>query len=144
MQPISLTEDGDKVYVRLRGALDEACALELCELIGSWLQQTREPRITIDLDAVDASTLMGRAKLIELQELIKEARGRTAWVSGRPRFRGLALVVCHASGDSGAKVVSKAEQAPEWLCGEGRRIEDVQLPVDRSMALVRALRKGKS
>ncbi|MFK8000336.1 MAG: STAS domain-containing protein [Polyangiales bacterium] len=144
MQRISLTEDGDRVYVELRGPLDESCAVELYELLESWLKQARHPRITIDLDAIGASTLLGRAKLIEMQELIKEAGGRTAWVSGRPRFRGLALVVCHAAGDSGAKVVSKAQQAPAWLDGEGQRIEDAPLPVDRSMALVRARRKGES
>lgn len=144
MQRISLTEDGDRVSVALRGALDEVCGLELYELIAAWLKKTRHPRITIDLDAINASTLLGRAKLIELQELIKDAGGRTAWISGRPRFRGLALVVCHAAGDSGAKVVSKAPQALDWLDGEGRRIEDAPLPVERSMALVRARRKGES
>lgn len=144
MQRISLTEDANRVYVELRGPLDETCALELYALLAAWLKKTQQPQITIDLDAIEVSTLLGRAKLIELQELIKEAGGRTAWVSKRPRFRGLALVVCHAAGDSGAKVLSKAQQAPAWLEGQGQRIEDAPLPVEGSLALARARQKAKS
>ncbi|MFT5355629.1 MAG: anti-anti-sigma regulatory factor [Polyangiales bacterium] len=143
MQQISITENGQEVRVEIRGRLDEGCASDLHELLASWLKQVQHPRITIDLDPITGSTLLGRAKLIELQQLIKEANGRTAWVSRRPRFRGMALVVCHAAEDSGAKVVSTAEQVSNWLGGEGQRIEDAHLPVKEAMALVRARRKEK-
>ena len=144
MKRVSIQEDGRHILVEIRGRLDEECGDEVFGRIGILASRMSKPLVTINLDGLTGSDLLGRSKLIEMQRVLKTRNGRTAWLSRRPRFRGMALVVCHAAEDSGAKVVAKPALASEWLQGTGQRIEDARLPVERSMELVRARRKERS
>lgn len=129
--------------MRLVGPLDESQTASILEGVTEALSNLENPQVIFDLDRVTDSTLLGRAKLIELQELLASFGGRTVWMSRRPRFRGMALVVCHAAHDPNAKVVSTPEQAERWFRSTTDRIFDAHKPVDAGLAKIRAGRKAK-
>ncbi len=111
----SIESEGDCYRVTLVGELNEVAAVAITKAVRLQVQRLKRPKVLIDMEGLERSDLLGRAKLIELQEIIAARQGRTAWISSRARFRGMALVVCHAASDTGAKVVSSQEEAMDWL-----------------------------
>jgi hypothetical protein len=55
-----------------------------------------------------------RKHLVTLQRDLA-ARGRSAWVDERARFRGLALWVMHLADDQNCKAVATLELATKWV-----------------------------
>ncbi len=93
--------------------------------------------VLFDLTQLAGCQLLARPALIELQRRIKLGKRRTAWFATRPRFRGLALLVCHEANDARASVVTTRQQATEWFSGEGLR-EDAAKRVARRLAEIKA------
>ncbi len=98
-----------------------------------------DPSINVlfDLTQLEGCQLLARPALIELQRRIKLGKRRTAWFATRPRFRGLALLVCHEANDARAAVVNTRLQAKEWFAGDGLR-EDAAKRVARRLAEIKA------
>ena len=93
--------------------------------------------VLFDLTQLHGCQLLARPALIELQRRIKLGKRRTAWFATRPRFRGLALLVCHEANDARASVVTTRKQAAEWFAGDGLR-EDAAKRVARRLAEIKA------
>lgn len=109
---------GREVWERLADADPSLCVLfDLTELVGC--------------------QLLARPALIELQRRLKLGKRRTAWFATRPRFRGLALLVCHEANDPRAAVVTTRLQGMEWFAGEDLR-EDAAKRVARRLAEIKS------
>ena len=124
--------------VVLSGTLVESDATVLGREV--WEQLTdADPSLCVlfDLTQLEGCQLLARPALIELQSRIKLGKHRTAWFATRPRFRGLALLVCHEANDARASVVTTRQQAQEWFAGDGLR-EDAAKRVARRLAEIKA------
>lgn len=93
--------------------------------------------VLFDLTQLEGCQLLARPALIELQRRLKLGKRRTAWFATRPRFRGLALLVCHEANDARASVVTTRLQAMEWFASDGLR-EDAAKRVARRLAEIKA------
>lgn len=133
-----------RLEIELSGRIDEAEAerflAELRDELGSFKSR---PLVVIDLERLVDSTILARAKLVEAQVLLGERAKRTAWISKRPRFRGLALLVCHGSEDPNAKVLPTRAQAEQWLASSFDRVKDIGPRVESRLDEIRArLKRG--
>ncbi len=112
------------MWIRLEGRLDEEAADEVMHRVWEHADGTDdELRVLVDLRDLDDCAILARAKLINLQTRLAGPKSRTAWLSTRPRFRGLALLICHGSDDPHAKVVSSEKQARDWLDSDEARLD---------------------
>lgn len=105
-----------ELVIEVRADLEEENASQLREATAVFLHG--EPGITgvvIDVRAVRECRLLARAELGELQAHLKYKVRRTAWLTGTPRMRGMALVVVHAANDPNANVFVSLDQARAWL-----------------------------
>lgn len=110
--------------IKLAGTLDEESATQIAE--AAWAELGRSDaslHVLFDLRAVDNCKILARATLVSLQQQIATTSRRTAWLSTRPRFRGLATLICHSSDDPCAKVVANMPQALEWFASSEQRLD---------------------
>ena len=111
--PFTIQSTAERVTVRLAGRLDEPEAASLYEAMGAALTKLgTRPFVVLDLTGLTGSTILARAKLTDLQEFLAVSAKRTAWISNKPRFRGMALMVCHASADPNAAAPMKIAPMP--------------------------------
>lgn len=131
------------VLIRLIGTLDEATAIEAVESISRRvLASPEEMPVMIDMAELEGCQILARAQLIELQSQIRDAGRRSAWVSSRSRFRGLALLICHGAEDPNATVVTSQEQAKEWFASDEVRIDAAKRVVERLQSIKHARGAG--
>ncbi|MGH1343708.1 MAG: hypothetical protein ACRBN8_19280 [Nannocystales bacterium] len=133
-----ITLNGSLATVALAGRLVEEDATAFGRQVWELLAEA-DPSVCVlfDLTKLESCQLLARPALIELQRRIKAGKRRTAWFATRPRFRGLALLVCHEANDTRASVVTTLEQAQEWFAGKGLR-EDAAKRVARRLAEIKA------
>lgn len=140
--PFTIRSTDDRLTVQLVGKFDEPEAAALYQAMGAALTKLgTRPFVVLDLTGVTGSTILARAKLTDLQEFLAVRAKRTAWISNKPRFRGMALMVCHASADPNAKVVPNAELAEKWLGSDFDRINDIGKVVEDKVDSLRKLHK---
>ena len=82
-------------------------------------------------------TADARRSLVELQRLVGEHGGRTAWISNRPHARGLALWACRFAEDGQAKVVSTEAQIKPWLQSRAQRLPSAVDGVTKTLQEIR-------
>ncbi len=141
--PYTIEEGNGRITVRLHGRIDERESTALAQAVGEHLSGSSARGVLFDLEGVDEATLLARANLVEMQRRLGERGVRTVWFSTRPRFRGFALVICHASGDGAATVVSNPDQTDAWFTSSTDRIRDAHRDVDEGLRRIRQRRKGK-
>lgn len=138
----SFTENDTTLMIALHGDFDEAQAKGLDLAL-----RERMTRITpgvlavvFDLNALQRCSVEGRAMLAELQRYLGEVARRTAYVTNRPLFRGVALWICHSAPDANARAFPSADAATGWLAASEGRGELLQRSastwIDRARALV--------
>jgi len=88
---------------------------ELTSLMGD----DRQCGVLFDLRGVERCAVPTRHVLLELQRQLAERQCRTAYVSNRPRIRGIILWVIHQADDECAKVLGTLEPAERWIQNEG-------------------------
>lgn len=110
------------LWIQLEGLFDESTARESASQIWDELQQHgASVHVVFDLSRLDDCQILARTALIELQQRIARTKRRTAWMSSRPRFRGLGLLVSHGAEDPRSKPVTNDKEALAWLhCDEVR------------------------
>lgn len=141
-EPYGICVKTNYIRVTLQGSIDETQAAEVTSAVKAQIERSPAQRcVVFDLGAVRQSTILGRAKLVELQDWLSRRIGRTAWVANTPRFRGLALMICRASDDRNAKAVATHEEAERWLNSNFDRVEDIAKVVETRLDAIRARRK---
>jgi len=75
----------------------------------------------IDFNELSTVSVQARASLVELQVALGKQLRRTAYVSDRPVFRGVALWIMQRAPDAQARVFHCRDKAEAWLW----EIEDV-------------------
>ncbi len=127
---------GGHLWVRLLGTLDEDIAAQIAEDVrGKADALPASAGVAFDLRKMEGCKLLARAELRGLQEHLAAAGRRTAWLSDRPRFRGLALLICHNSKDPKAGVFPTETQALEWFSAEGSRFDVADRVAERLKSL---------
>ncbi len=124
--------------VELLGRLTEEDAITLER--DAWDQLSNSDLslpVMFDLESLESCQLLARPALIALQIRIATQQRRTAWVASRPRFRGLALLVCHEARDPRASAVANRQLAKAWFDDDGVR-EDAAKRVARRLAEIKA------
>lgn len=138
----SVRESDGTITVSLRGDLDEGQAQGLETALRERLSGT-SPGVfaaVFDLDALRRCSVEGRAVLAELQRYLGGVIRRTAYVTNRPLFRGVALWICHSAPDGNARTFPNLAMAEAWL-GSSENRGDVLMRgasswVDRACSLV--------
>lgn len=123
----TLSETGPgRLRVVLRGDLDEASAARLELTLRDRLAAVAPGSqvILFDLGDLRRCSVGAREVLSRAQRHIGGLARRTAWVTDRPIFRGLALWVCHSAPDSNARAFATDADASGWLGSDDAR-EDV-------------------
>lgn len=118
------------------GTLDEDIAAEISKSVRNKAEGLPATAgVAFDLRKMEGCKLLARAELRGLQEHLAAAGRRTAWLSDRPRFRGLALLICHNSKDPRAAVFPTEKQALEWFSAEGSRFDVADRVAERLKSL---------
>ncbi len=109
------------LVVQVIGALTEAEAMELAETVQRELGNGRCETVLFDLRKLTHCELLGRARLCDLQVVLKTKVRRTAYVTATPRFRGMTHIIIHTAEDENAGTFVTREQADEWLAARESR-----------------------
>ncbi len=121
-----------RLLLRLCGALEDDAVQNIS---GDLLRRLHElgpgGELIIDMHALESCTTEARMRLIELQRGIAKLAVRTAFVTNRPRFRGVALYVAHHSDDTNARAFHLPAQADAWLRRSDGRIESIAAYLER-------------
>ncbi|MCH9683583.1 MAG: hypothetical protein K0V04_19250 [Deltaproteobacteria bacterium] len=81
-----------------------------------------EARVVLDMTALQGCTTAARKQLVLMQRGLARRGCRTAYVSDRPRFRGMGLWLCHHADDVNGRAFYTMDQADAWLA-TGRQDE---------------------
>lgn len=116
-QPWELREEGDKIVVELRGDLDEPGARELERALAEQLRDHAPGSrvVLFDLNQLRRCNVEAREVLARIQRSLGGVARRSAWITKRPIFRGLALWICHHAPDSNARSFPSEADAERWL-----------------------------
>lgn len=119
---LSETEHG-LLTASLRGDFDEASAERLDLTLRDRLAAVPPGSMVLlfDLNEMRRCSVGAREVLAGLQRHVGGLARRTAWVTNRPIFRGIALWVCHCAPDSNARTFPTAAHANGWLESSGAR-----------------------
>jgi anti-anti-sigma regulatory factor len=120
--------DGGRLVVTLRGELDEPTAQRLAQALRDKTAAATPGAydVVFDLNGLRRCSVEARGVLADLQRYLGGCTRRTAYVTNRPIFRGLALWVCHTAPDSNARTFPSLGHAKTWMSSQDRR-EDVLL-----------------
>jgi anti-anti-sigma regulatory factor len=118
--------DGGRLVVTLRGELDEPTAQRLAQALRDKTAAATPGAydVVFDLNGLRRCSVEARGVLADLQRYLGGCTRRTAYVTNRPIFRGLALWVCHTAPDSNARTFPSLGHAKTWMNSQERR-EDV-------------------
>ncbi len=113
---LSEAEHG-RLRVSLRGDFDDASAERLdLRLRDRLAAETPGSKVLLfDLNELKRCSVGAREVLAGLQRHVGGLARRTAWVTNRPIFRGIALWVCHCAPDSNARTFPSIAAANRWL-----------------------------
>jgi len=119
----SLSESDATITVSLRGDFDGSQAKGLDEAIRGRMSGAVPGAhvFVFDLDGLRRCSVEGREVLAALQRHLGGVARRTAYVTGRPLFRGVALWICHSAPDSNARTFPSLETAVAWLTSSEAR-----------------------
>ncbi|MEZ4427269.1 MAG: hypothetical protein R3A51_06165 [Nannocystaceae bacterium] len=112
-----------RLEVALAGRLDERRCQRLLTLLRDNLERdpvagpgTPELLVVIDLGDATTHDAAGRAVMIEVQALLERFRGRCAYITDRPRLRGVVhYVIAYAGAGARARPVESRARANDWL-----------------------------
>ena len=129
-----VTEVDGLVKVTVSGVLDEPQAIALSEDLKSQLgTHAAGKRVLLNLDGLEKCTIIARSTLADLQAEIGKLGVRSAYVSTRPRWRGLGLWICHVAEDDNAQVLPTEEAGIDWLRGSENRLDALER-LERNLA----------
>lgn len=138
----SVRERDGTITISLHGDLDEVQAQALDAAVHERLTGTAPGvyAIVFDLDELRRCSVEGRAVLAELQRYLGGVIRRTAYVTNRPLFRGVALWICHSAPDANARAFPSLGAAEAWLASSEARgdvlMRGASSWVDRARSLV--------
>jgi len=138
----SLRESDATITISLRGDFGEveAKALDagLRERLGGTAPGVHV--LVFDLDGLRRCSVEGRAVLAELQRYLGGVARRTAYVTNRPLFRGVALWICHSATDANARAFPTLAAATAWLTSSEARgdvlMHGASTWIDRACSLI--------
>ncbi|MEZ4450939.1 MAG: STAS domain-containing protein [Nannocystaceae bacterium] len=115
--PWSFQESDNTITVALGGDFDEAVARSLDAALRERMTRTTPGTYSVvfDLNGLRRCSVEGRAILAELQRHLGGIARRTAYVTNRPLFRGVALWICHSAPDANARTFPSTGHANAWL-----------------------------
>ena len=121
----SLSERDATITVSLHGDFDETQAKGLEAAVrGRMSGAVPGAHVFIfDLDGLRRCSVEGREVLASLQRHLGGVARRTAYVTSRPLFRGVALWICHSAPDSNARTFPGLAAATAWLTSSEARGE---------------------
>ncbi len=99
--------------------------------------------LVFDLNQLQRCSIAARGVLAALQRRLGTVVRRTAYVTSRPLFRGVALWICHSAPDSNARTFPTVEAALPWLASNEPRGEALQRSAATWLDSVAGLRHGK-
>jgi len=119
----SLSESDATITVSLRGDFDEAQAKALDRAVRGRMSGAVPGAhvFVFDLDGLRRCSVEGREVLAALQRHLGGVARRTAYVTSRPLFRGVALWICHSAPDSNARTFPNLGAAMAWLASSEAR-----------------------
>jgi len=119
----SLSESDATITVSLRGDFEGSQAKGLDEAIRGRMRGAVPGAhvFVFDLDGLRRCSVEGREVLAALQRHLGGVARRTAYVTSRPLFRGVALWICHSAPDSNARTFPNLEAAMAWLTSSEAR-----------------------
>jgi hypothetical protein len=127
-----------RLEIRFRGKLEESLLTDLLDAATRGMKDAgTDFDLVYHLDDVEDCPIMARAKIIDTHSVLAPRARRTAFISKRSRFRGLALWIMRVAGDERGRSFVDWEQAREWLA---ERIPPEQRK-DRAMANLSAFLK---
>lgn len=143
--PWSLDEHDATLRVALHGDFDEAAARGLDAEIRARMTRTAPGSyaVVFDLNGLRRCSVEGRAILAELQRHLGGIARRTAYVTNRPLFRGVALWICHSAPDANARAFPSTGSAAAWLDSSEARGEVLERGAASWVGRVKSLALGK-
>jgi hypothetical protein len=138
----ALRESDATITVSLRGDFDDTQAQALATALRERLTGTAPGVFVVvfDLDELRRCSVEARSVLAELQRHLGGVARRTAYVTNRPLFRGVALWICHSAPDANARTFPVLAAAAAWLASSEARgdalMRGASTWVDRARSLV--------
>ncbi|MEZ4384451.1 MAG: hypothetical protein R3A79_24190 [Nannocystaceae bacterium] len=136
----TLTEgEGGRLSVNLRGELDEPAAQRLSQALRDMTAAATPGAydVVFDLNGLRRCSVEARGVLAELQRYLGGCTRRTAYVTNRPIFRGLALWVCHTAPDSNARTFPSLGHAKSWMNSSESRLDSIAESADHWIGRLR-------
>lgn len=112
----SIERSGDTVVVGMSGDWDEQTAVDFGTAITQFFDTVDEPvDFVVDMGAMTDCRILARGRLADTHLRLKPRLRRSAYLSDRPRLRGVALWIIHVADDANAKAVRDRKLAEAWL-----------------------------
>ncbi|MCP4502675.1 MAG: hypothetical protein GY822_22240 [Deltaproteobacteria bacterium] len=113
--------------VTLSGDFTQEKASDFAEHVKTVLADDGYPaQVFMDLRSLEGFSVFGRTFLVQVQEEWRTGGARTAYLSSRPRFRGLGLWVCHLAEDAFAGSFVNEEDVESWLSSNIEREDEAR------------------
>jgi hypothetical protein len=119
----------DRLELKLSGDLDEATMQECHSEARATLSHAKPGalRILVDLLDVEGYSLAARDELVALQRFLGTKSSQTAFVTGCPKGRSLALWLSHMASGQVIKSFAQGGDAIAWLAGSAGPTTGVRL-----------------
>jgi hypothetical protein len=118
---VTVTEEAWATVAKFSGIVTEHDAQHLrAQMLAR--PSTKTLPVVFDLLDADDFEVKVRAVFTDLQKHLATNRSRSAYVSDRPVFRGLATRIVHDADDPGARAVSTHAEAQKWLASQESRV----------------------
>ncbi len=108
-----------RLHIEVSGALGIGLARALESCIDEHLPEAENsPDVLIDLRGVTSYDADGRGVLATVHERLMPRIRRCAYLTDRPRLRGMALYISRRGGADKARPLPTVERAEQWLAQE--------------------------
>lgn len=141
---VTTDEKKGQLLLVFRGVLEPETVKEAAAALDEALSGlgAEKPNLVVDLRELSGCNVFARSELATLQRDLTPRVRRTAYISSRPRFRGLGLWVIHLSDSKEAKSVISEEAIESWFASTETRVDGFR---ERTLAKVgRLATKGKA
>jgi len=121
-----ISDQNGRWRVTLEGDFSEEKANVLAETVKEKLSGGAPKEVFVDLRGLEGFSIFARSIMVQVQTAWREVGARTAYLSSRPRFRGLGLWICHLAEDDCAGSFIAENAVEDWLKSTLRREDDAQ------------------
>ena len=121
-----ISSRNDRWCVTLKRDFSEEKANVLAETVTVKLVGNQPREVLVDFRGLEGFSIFARSVMVRVQAAWRDAGARTAYLSSRPRFRGLGLWICHLAEDDCAGSFITESAVEDWLGANLRREADAQ------------------